>query len=208
MRRVNRPRRVRRRLFRRSRFRRRRRPIGSGPTAKRFFKLRSVTALVSVNTAVSQYIQNDNPNLQQEWVNIVQLFDYYRVAAIKLKFIPETNVLSLDSTTPAGYRPLYIIHDPNSIAVGTGSTGLPLTVNGTIQYENLRVKNANRPWSYYKRMVRNIPPSLANYKGYIPTESPVATQAIQITIPQFSTETTILLGSVITTFYVVARNRR
>lgn len=75
------------------------RPIGSGMLAKRFFKIRGYDIQTfSTDNRTVIYNRHDNPGsltvTNPDWDNIVNLFDYYRVNAIKLKFIPINWILS------------------------------------------------------------------------------------------------------------------
>lgn len=199
-------RRFKRRFVRKRRFLkfRRARPIGSGDAGKRFFKLRRSDDVTIGTDANSSVVRQDNPNTAQDWSNVAALFDFYRCCAIKLHFIPAANV----NEFPAGaagprFSPAYVFHDANSISSIIG-------VNNVIQYENLVVKNLWLPWKKYYKMTRNIPTSGTNAissKGYVPTASPIPTQSVQIYIPTIGTQSSGVLGQLITTYYVVARNR-
>lgn len=196
-----RPLRRRRRRFRRLR---RTRPIGSGDSGKRFFKLRRSDDLVMEDNTSLSIVRQDNPSTAQDWTSVSGLFDYYKVCAIKIHFIPAANI----NTFPAAaagpkFTAVYVFHDVNTTSAVTG-------INNVIQYENMVVKNLWLPWKKYYRMVRNIPVTNAvtvSTRGYIPTVNPVPTQSVQVYIPTAGTSTSGLLGTLITTYYIVCRNR-
>jgi hypothetical protein len=69
------------------------------------------------STAGGYFITND-PSTAEDWNNVTNLFDSYRVAAIRLRFVPDGTMQSMtDANATAQYFnvPVYIIHDCNSI---------------------------------------------------------------------------------------------
>jgi hypothetical protein len=80
-----------RRYYRRKYFRRVRRPIGSGFSGKRFFKLK-FTSLVTNNTSGNFTTQQDgNPFNPADWNNFAGLYDYYRLCSMKIRFVPSVS---------------------------------------------------------------------------------------------------------------------
>lgn len=203
----------RRRLFRRRRrFRRaflrshpRIRPIGSGPSAKRFFKIRNSIDVMIGPDSSTNIVVVDNPSVFTDWTNITGLFDYYRVCAVKLKYIPSANLVDF----PAGasgpkFAPIYIVHDPNTITSTVNTAAVALG------YENMRVRNMWLPWSYYTKFVRNIRTSSIvsqTTRGYQPTNTPQSTQSVQLLFENIGTTSSGQIGTLIVSLYLVCRNR-
>ena len=200
---------------------------------KRFFKLRYARDVVATViqpsapaswTAYSKnYIQDDPVTVPAmvDWTSLSQLFDMYRICAMKLKFIPAANFAPIMNAV--GYSPVYVWHDPNTPSDPFPSDAGLLDVNDILAHENCRTKNIFRPWSYYRKMQRNIPPaSLAeavNLKGYLPTRNAAnaSTQIIafqwQATMQQATSDawpltTTQVLGTLIVTKYMVLKGRQ
>lgn len=201
----------RKRLYRRKRrFNRRytrKRPVGSSPGAIRFFKLRRAydILLPAGGQNLNSYIDN-NPNQAQDWANVAGLFEMYRVAGIKLTFVPSGNVNSIPVNVPVNnsrFRPVYLALDTND--------QLPsVTVNSIVQYENLKIKNTFSMWSVYYKMKRRLPFSTTaamSTSGYTSCQAPVATQGIIALFEGQQSQSQTDLGKMIVTMYVCARNR-
>jgi hypothetical protein len=190
------------------------RPIkGSGYSGKRFFKLKEVQTLAKIPSAVSTFHFTDNPNTAQDWNSFTSLFDSYRCCAIKLHYIPNSNVQNLDSilsTNPYTNSPLYIVHDMNQVITTA------LATNDIIQYENRRVKSLLRYWTYYAKMRRNVPINTSlttqvniGTRGYQPTNNPSATQTVLIGCDSFGSSTTsVQFGTIIITYYCIGKEAR
>jgi len=130
------------------------RPIGSGQLGKRFFKLIYFTQInlpTSLNTALVVNF-DDSTNTVPDFVNVATLFHYYRVNAMKLKFIPALTAQALESATSLGFCADYVVHDINQ-AVAPETSPDRDTI---LQYDNLKVLNTQRPWMYYRKMYGNI----------------------------------------------------
>jgi hypothetical protein len=162
---------------------------------------------VNADAANSTWAIDDTPSsgtgATTDWSGNAGLFDYYRVNEIKIKFIPTFTAQGMTSATSIGYYPAYVVHDINS-------TTLPNTLSITdLQYENCRVMNCQRPWTYYRKMHRNVIGGMSN-KGYLTTGSPVARQVIGVLFQEFSgvTTGTFTIGTVVWTYYVSAYGRR
>jgi len=147
LRRVRRGRIVRRRVHR---------PIGSGMMAKNFFKLRQVdTVQVNVNNTTTVVNVSDDPSGATDWISVANMFGFYRVNALKLKYIRQFTAQALltvgTTSTGIGLFPAYVIHDVNQIALPSTRVS-----NDFVAYENMKIVNFRRPWGYYRKMVRNV----------------------------------------------------
>ena len=185
----------------------RKRPVGSSPGAIRFFKLRRAydVLLPSGGSNLNSYIDN-NPNTAQDWANVAGLFEMYRVAGIKITFVPSGNVNPIPVNTPVNnsrFRPCYLVLDTND--------QLPtVTVNNIVQYENLKIRNTYSMWSVYYKMKRRLPfatTAAMSTSGYTSCQSPVATQGIIALFEGQQSTNQTDLGKMIVTMYVCARNR-
>lgn len=185
-----------------SRYRRKRSTRKTMGDGKRFFKLRTTTAVTS--DGVSGQIQgwfNDDVSGYEDWSNIAALFDSYRVCALKIKFIPD---LPNDTSTVTGFKPFYVLHDPDSANIPS------LTIPVAIQYENCKVFNMYRPWTYYRRMQKQTSSGVSGQamlqNGYKDMALTTASQSINYTGNGFDLSTTY--GTFILTAYIVCKNRR
>jgi len=210
----------RRRVYRRRPIRRRRivrkprvpRPLGSGFLGKRFFKIKQTGALALGGTGGTVFYNGAWSDLpattsNADWIAIAQLFDEYRVCALKIKYIP-SGIINTTSPAPI-FTPVYVYHDVNSIL--TNITNIDLI----LAYESCKVKSLQRPWTYYRKMVRNIPVNTSwtsqvnmSARGYIPTDSPTATQCIAIYCTSTSTLPAGTYGTMVCTTYIAARARK
>jgi len=162
------------------------RPIGSGFSAKRLFKLKSFLQVNENASSPNAVVTiHDSPKLAVDFDSVAQLFDYYRVNAIKLKFIPAWTAQSLQTSISVSLRAAYAIRDINHPL----DFPVTLTRNEAVGYENCKILNLQRPWTYYRKMIRNIitdPASTGidtiSIKGYYATAS--------IRTPRHSSQTT------------------
>lgn len=183
--------------------RKQRRYAGRGSTGIRFFKIRKTQTLASDSLGGMELFSNNGPHTGfQEWTSISALFDTYRAAAIKVKFIPQ---LPNDASTLTGYHPLYVFGDKDA-------TVMPVTtVNEAIQYENMKPKNMFAPWKYYFRCgklsgVGNAANVRVNIGGWIDAATPFGHAAICGIGTGFDTSQTY--GTLVWTLYLMAKNRR
>lgn len=205
----------RRYAYRRRRFIRRkprlmrlhRRIPGTRPFGARFFKLK-FTDNVTWTGAALNLVYDNNPSNAQDWSNIVNLFDYYKVASIKIHWIPSINTRDLNNTpvTLAHFRPMYVVHDYNNALTSTSVS------NDYIQFENLRVKPMFSPWRCYYKMINTINPTGTAPqmgKSFFSTTNPLATQSTKVHIAADSNQINPgnLIGTFIVTYYVIARGR-
>lgn len=165
-----------------------------------------------VGTAFIKGIITDDPSTFQDWAHISGMFDEYRANAIKIQYFPDANVTAFAGTGTAlqspvsltpirDWHPLYIVHDKDD-------TDQPVDVNGMIEYENLKVFNLYRPFTYYKKFQRNVPVVNAtnvSIKGYQRTDNPQATQSIKVLANGLTLQSEY--GVTIITLYITARNR-
>ena len=130
------------------------------------------------------------------------LFDEYRICAMKLKFFPN---VTANATITQFYVPIFVANDVNSTSL------VVVTAANTLDYENCKVFNVQRPWKYYRKMQKNIAyTTTANsipVKGYIPTDSARPTQSFQILFNSPTALTAGNYGTFVLTYYVVARSR-
>lgn len=178
---------------------RRRKPIGSGQHGKRFFKLKSAFGLSAnvggeINMAVT-----DNPSAFGDWSSIAALFDTYKVAAIKVKFIPQ---LPNDTSTTTGFFPLYVVGDPNDSTIPINS------ITSACQYENMKTMNMYRPWKYYYKVPTksSISGDTVLTGGYRPTASTSGTCGVYGWGGGF--DVSQQYGSYVVTLYIVCKERR
>lgn len=176
---------------------------GKGSHGIRFFKIRKVQTLSSDTLGGIDFFMNNGPhNAFQDWTNIQNLFDVYRVAAMKVKYIPQ---LPNDASTLTGYHPLYVIGDVDANAAPV------TTVNEAIQYENMKVKNMFSPWKYYFKCPKlGGVGSLAAVKtqagGWIDVATPYGNCGIQGIGTGF--DVSQQYGTLVWTLYLMARDRR
>ena len=92
-------------------------------------------------------------------------------------------------------RAAYFFHDLNHALDFSAST----TRDEQLGYENVKVVNLQRPWTYYRKMNRNL------------ITDPTRTQAIGFWFDQIYGTITgdkIMLGTLITTYYISTYGRR
>lgn len=198
--------RYRRRVYRRRRIYRRprvKRPLRLSKRPK-FFKLREYQTVSSTVGSETTIVIYDNPNTAVNWTDFTDLFDSFRVCAVKLRWIPNMNVSELSLTQTAFQSPVFIAYDKNSFISTVPSK------EQLIQYENLKIKRVLGNWSVYYRMQRNIPLNTSlttsygvSTRGYQPTNAPTASQTIMMRIPIMITGTTgsVQIAQVIATYY-------
>lgn len=79
----------------------------------------------------------------QEWTDISQLYDQYRVTYVKIRFYP-----SQQNNTTLTYLPFHIFHDYDD------ADSSDATVAEACQNNNMRCMNLVRPWIYKQRIMR------------------------------------------------------
>lgn len=176
----------------------RKRPIGSGMNGKRFFKLKHQEQMVSSGTGIYSGYFNNSPTTYLDFSHVAELFDVYKVAALKVKFVPSR---PNDESTTVTYRPIYIAGDPDTSAAFT-------SVDQPIQYENMKVYDLSRPWKYYYKIPTRtqVTGSTILLKGgYIDTQYTTPSASIRMWAEGLSLSENY--GTFIVTAYVVAKQR-
>lgn len=177
-----------------------RRPMGSGPYAKRFFKLRFTTTLVTDPAGVFTGEFVDNPNQSLDFTNIAALFDTYKFCAMRIKYIPS---FPNDTSSQHLYTPLYVVGDPNDTTPLT-------TTNQAIEYENMQVKDLQKPWKYYYKfptatIVSGAGTQVVLAGGYRNVNSIVPARAIKMISTNLTASSTY--GTFIVSMYLTVKNR-
>lgn len=200
----------RRRVYRRPRIYRNRK--GMGYSGKRFFKFHHYDILqMAPYTATGKgFYITDQPNVLTDWLQLQGLFDSYRVCALKFRWIPSYISNELESSTWNNV-PVYVYHDANSVISTTPS------LSDVIQYQNLKIGSLCKRGKFYYKMRPNQPPSndsaatAVSNRGYQSTSAPAATQTVVFFVPQFGPSdalTTVNIATLITTWYIVAKDAR
>jgi hypothetical protein len=150
----------------------------------------------------------DNPSNHVDWANVQNLFQFYRVNAMKIRFFPTVTADTTFGYVP-GYVAGYVVHDINR------TTFSSMTPENMMGYENCRFVNMAPGWKYYRKMNRNIPSDAAvklSSRGYITTASRTSTQIFMVYVKypfgtgwNFAGKT---LGYVMTTWYLSAFGRQ
>lgn len=185
-------------------------PKGAGEMGRRFFKLsRLVNFQTSATVTQISHVFTDDPSAFTDWANIQNLFDFYRVCAMKIKYVPTfTESFSGGTAGDTNYFGPHICwYDPNSDASPAG-----VTRDVVLQYENSRIFNGQRMFSYYKkfftRAVKVVDGEFVDMKGYIRTSQPQSNRYIGLlsSSPVQATPTTYAF--VKQDIYLVAKARR
>lgn len=183
---------------------RRRVPAKQRTDGTRFFKLRRLQQITQTTSGSNINLDfPDNPENAIDWGSIQNLFAYYRVAAMKLKWIPSaTEFIATSNNTVPRQQPCYVIHDWNSSALSS------LTELDYIGFENMQFKNMTHQWVYYRKMQRMNATGSQSWmsNGFYPTEQRRITQNIGVLIPGF--QSTGPIGTFVITYYVCAKQRR
>lgn len=217
--------RKRRRRSHRRRFRRQKSIITANKPG--FFKLKGVLAVNASAGVINQFILTTNPaffdttNALQDWTAFGNLFDSYRVNAIKLKFHPAFPNQARQSVSPTQtpsvqWAPLYIVHE-------TDSTTAIASENLMIQYDypHLRTKNLYKPWKCFFKIPKysstrnevNIEVITKDSYMDIANASVAATENLTGSIQWFATGldtggATYTMGTLLVTYYISFKNRR
>lgn len=154
-----------------------------------------------------------------DWTSFSDLYDNFRVCAIKVKWIPSNNSTpTFNSTTPGLignlYAPMYSCIDYDS-----SSTQIK-TFNQIIEYENMKVHNLYRPFSRFFRVPKYLANPISDLtqggdpvlsRGYFPTDPTSGLRPnygwlylyTENNLPTVGT-----LGQFIVTYYIAFKNRR
>lgn len=196
----------RRSFYRKQRMSQRGKRQGKGAFGIRYFKLRTVFSL-AVGTPTAGEIQSSTPiydtnpvlNPAQDWASIVNLFDTYRVNAVKVQWVPNS-----PADSAKAYYPCYVLCDWDATSLPAATALLAL------QYENCRIKNLYLPWTYYckpPKVVGTGDTTRTFNDGYMDTsDTPTNLGQIEILAPGLSG--TSVYGSVVKTWYISCKDRR
>lgn len=175
-----------------------RRPPGSGMNGKRFFKLKHQEQMTTSGAGIYAGYFNNSPTTFLDFSHVAELFDVYKVCALKVRFVPSRpNDDSINTT----YRPIYIAGDPDTSAAFT-------SIDQPVQYENMKVYDLSRPWKYYYKIPTRtqVTGSTILLKGgYIDTQYTTPSASIRMWAEGLSNSTNY--GSFLVTAYVVAKQR-
>lgn len=174
---------------------------GMGDRGLRFFKLRQVVTLASSAGVIDSTTSfNNDPSLAQDWGALTTLFDSYKVSAMKIKYQP---VAPNDEYATRINNPLYVVADCDT------PTNPITSANVAIQYENCKMMDSVKPWSYYYKYPKQT--SSANNLvilagGY--RDIAVTTASAGIFVWGNGLTTAVTYGIVIVTYYIACKNRR
>lgn len=170
---------------------------------KRFFKLKTADPCTSTPTGEILNAYYNNPSLYADFTQLSALFDSIKVCAIKIRYIP-TNPNYVVASSVTAFQPAYVVHDKDSNTA-------PAALSDYIQYENCKIKDMSRPWSYYTKFARQLTAGVAGQVimagGYTDIGNITNTQGIFIrSEPGYASNSPV--GRYLTTLYVVCKNRR
>lgn len=175
---------------------------GMGDRGLRFFKLRQVVTISSSAAGIidSGTSFNNDPSAAQDWSSLSSLFDTYKVSAMKVKYQP---VAPNDEVATRVNNPIYVIADCDNPTT-------PITsANIAIQYENCKMMNSVKPWTYYYKYPKQT--SSANNLvilsgGY--RDIAVTTASAGIYAWGNGLSASVTYGIAIITYYISCKNRR
>lgn len=160
----------------------------------RFFKLRSIST-GGIPSGTTRW--DNNPSLPAQiidWPRLAGLFEYYRVVAFKIDFIPAANVNNIGDIP--GQTNINVIHDWNMSLP-------PQTTDSLLEFEKVKIKSSLRRFQYYAKCVNSMTAitvgTLAS--GYKLTSTPQATNQIVTQASQACP------GIVIRTLYIAFKYR-
>jgi len=145
-----------------------------------------------------------------DWTFFSGLYDQFRVRAVKLQYYPRFSNQSLTEviTTPLHqFHPLYVIFDIDN----TTMSGILTTNNEALEYAGVKVKQVNRPWTYYHKYGKKSQTGTGNIStgGWQDIASYAPTQVVSILQNNANLlPASVELGDVLATYYVQFRYRR
>lgn len=162
------------------------------------FKLRASFGVTSDGGGAIAGIWNNDPTGYGDWTNVQNMYDSYKIYAIKLHYIPS---LPNDTSTVTGFWPLYVATDQNDATV-------PGAVSVMLQYDDMKVFNMYRPWKLFRRLRDQsaISGTTMLVGGYRPTTIVTASAGIKYYGNGFDLSTSY--GQIIVTLYIKARYRQ
>lgn len=107
----------------------------------------------SVGGIISSIVPVQRADIATDFTSIAALFDSFKVTYCQVQYFPTyvNNPLSAVGT----FHPIYVSYDPDSNThVGT--------VDGILQYDNRRIFNLYRPWTYKTKVRVQTDNSVAN----------------------------------------------
>lgn len=163
--------------------------------------LKSVGTITASAGGVLNPYYDDNASGTTDWTSFSNLFDQYRILAMKVSFIPS---VSNDDSSITKWAPMYILFDPDNTGVG------PSTPDTCLQYDQCKVVNMSKPFSFYHRIPRITSTagsaSVIHAGGWRDIATPDATCGIKMYSEGLTASK--LYGNIITKFYVQFRHRR
>ena len=166
-------------------------------------KLKSLRDIPTTATGGIALTVNNLPSSVDGWAESLKLFDWYKVAAIKLTFIPSATAIANQS-----YRALIVWHDPNTIDTSAGAT-----YQRAISYANSKIVNLQRKWKVYYKMAKTIAVGnstaaiMQDRYGYTGTDVALATQSIGLfAVTPLTAVTTV--GNLLITYHVLFKGQR
>lgn len=174
-----------------------------------YFKLKVAPSILAPSAAVvSAHWTVRTPVNALELSNVNALYDFYRVCAFKIKFIPAAPNEIASSNY---YRPVYLVFDNDA----DSSAGANITsVNQALQYDVCKIKDCSRPWKYYIKVPKinqgfqtgGVNQCVIDRKGNIDIAKPCYTGDVSLYGDSFTSA--ISLGTVIITYYCKYTIRR
>lgn len=196
------------------RFRRKLSRRGINMSGLTFTKLSLTTTITnSAANIISYPFTMSNVSNAQDWSQYGNLYDSYRVYGLKIKWIPTINISpETPVVTNPLYGPMFVAYDLDESAI------TPLdTVNEIIQYQNHKIKNLYRPWTYYAKRTKQSAPftttggstGMLTSDGFADIDNTDAfAGVIGIRCDNNIAATNTIIGMMISTYYVGFKNRR
>jgi hypothetical protein len=117
---------------------------------------------------------------------------------MKLKFVP-----SVTADTSFNYVAGYVFHDASRVSLSG------LTIATAVSYESRKIGNVARPWKYYRKLIRDIDPTVKQTnQGYITTAAPTASQLFCLFLIVPTALASKTFGYIMVTNYVSAFARQ
>lgn len=194
-----------------------RKPVNKASSFVRFgalgewgaYKLRGITTIQSSGTGTIlntfRTTQPDNfdgaATALTDWTSVANLYDSYRVYAIRLNYYP---AVPNDVSATAKFAPVYVFTDFDTI-------GANPTNASCVGYGNVKTVNMNYPWKYYIRIPKMLNSGSSNISmpGWMDTVTPVVTGGVYMvnsSAGQLSNNVTY--GYVKATYYLKVHNRK
>lgn len=141
------------------------------------------------------------------WAN---LYDQFRVRAVKLQYFPTFNVNLLSDATSGGpnmLHPLYIVFDPDNATLN----GIITTNNQALEYQGAQVSAISDKWSFFhkfKKVSQNGTGKI-DTGGWMDVDSAAASQCVSVlNLNSGLIKGNFELGQIVATYYVQFRHRK